>query len=356
MLLLQEVVRNKPQDARAPFYLGNFLYDRRRHREAIEVWEHAAELDPALPTVWRNLGFGYYNELHDTEKARSSFKQARVADPNDARILYEQDQLLKRTGETLERRLEILESHRHLVETRDDLSIELASLYNCAGSPALALDIVLVRHFQPWEGGEGQVLAQFVRANLLLGQQALRHTNPSEALEFFERAWNPPQSISEARHLLMNSSPIDYWLGVAYRENGLDEYSRSHFERAARNQTDFQQMQVQPISEMTYWNALALGALGRKDESWALFQKIYDYAIFLESRAPKIDYFATSLPAMLLFEEDLEERQNITVLFLKAQALLGFGRAEEGRELLEEVLALDHNHTGALDLQRSLEG
>ncbi len=356
MLLLEEVVRNHPQDARAPFYLGNFLYDRRRHREAIDLWERAAEHDPTLPTVWRNLGFGYYNELQDAEKARSAFERARVADPNDARILYEQDQLLKRTGETLQRRLAILESHQQIVETRDDLSIELASLYNCLGSPALALDIVLGRHFQPWEGGEGQVLAQFVRANLLLGQQALKQANPSEALRFFERASNPPQSISEARHLLMNRSAMDYWLGIAYQENGIKERSKAHFERAARSQADFQQMQIQPISEMTYWSALALGALGQRDESRALFQKIYDYAVSLASRAPKIDYFATSLPAMLLFEEDLDERQNITVLFLKAQALLGLDCVDEGRALLEEVLVHDHNHTGALDLQRSLEG
>jgi hypothetical protein len=59
---------------------------------------------------------------------------------------------------------------------------------------------------------------------------------------------------------------------------------------------------------------------------------------------------------MLLFEENLEERQNITALFLKAQALLGLGCAEVGCKLLEEVLARDNSHTGALDLHRSLEG
>ncbi|SEG72564.1 Tfp pilus assembly protein PilF [Bryocella elongata] len=356
MLLLQDVVRNQPQDARAPFYLGNFLYDRRRHREAIEVWEHAARLDSTLPTVWRNLGFGYYNELNDSEKARDAFERARAADPIDARILYEQDRLLKRTGGTLELRLATLESNLYLVERRDDLSIELASLYNSLDMPDQALEIVLGRRFQPWEGGEGQVLAQFVRANLLLGQRALKVEDAKEALGFFQRAWNPPQSISEARHLLMNLSAIDYWLGVAYRKNGLQAKSQAHFERAARNQGDFQQMQVQPISEMTYWSAMALEALARKNESQALFQKIYDYAVALASKAPKIDYFATSLPTMLLFEEDLEERQNITVLFLMAQSLLGLGRMDEARKLLGEVLSKDHSHTGALDLQRSLEG
>jgi hypothetical protein len=57
---------------------------------------------------------------------------------------------------------------------------------------------------------------------------------------------------------------------------------------------------------------------------------------------------------MLLFEEDLQARQDISVCFLKAQALLGLGKIEEGRALLQQVYQLDHAHTGAIDLLQSL--
>jgi hypothetical protein len=70
----------------------------------------------------------------------------------------------------------------------------------------------------------------------------------------------------------------------------------------------------------------------------------------LEQETPKIDYFATSLPTMLLFDEDLRKRQHITATFLRAQALIGLGKREEARTALDEVRRLDRSHAGARDL------
>jgi tetratricopeptide (TPR) repeat protein len=350
MLLLEEASRVNPRDARAQYYLGNLFYDRRRHDEAILRWETAATLDPDFPTVWRNLGFGYYNIRHDEEKAHQAFARARVLSPRDARILYEQDQLLKRTGEFPERRLAALEAVRQLVETRDDLSVELATLYNQMDRPEDALAVLLSRKFQPWEGGEGLALAQYVRAHLLLGQAALRNQLPQEAVEHFQAALHPPQCLSEGKHLLANHSSIDYWLGEAYQALGARATAEERWHRAASHNVDFQQMQVQAISDSNFWCALALEKLGQGENAATIFKKIYDYSVQLEQVTPKIDYFATSLPAMLLFDEDLHQRQQVLASFLRAQALLGLGEIERAVRLLQKVQGLDHNHAGAADL------
>jgi tetratricopeptide (TPR) repeat protein len=353
MVLLENAVSANPADARAPYYLGNFLYDRRRHEEGISMWERSTRLDPDFPTAWRNLGFGYYNVLRDTDRALIAFEKARSLAPQDARILYEQDQLLKRTGEDPARRLATLELHKELVEKRDDLSVELISLYNSAGCPEEALRLLLARHFQPWEGGEGMVLSQYVRANVLLAQRALTQDDAHAAIDHLHAATNPPHSLSEARHLLMNLSMIDYWLGVAHSTNGDNEKASVHWQKAAAQKGDFQQMQVQTVSETTYWGAMALRKLGREDEADALLRAILDHVAALEKQTPKIDYFATSLPAMLLFEEDLNERQAITALFLRAQALLGLGKKAEGIALLHQVQQKDPSHTGAIDMLKT---
>ena len=209
--------------------------------------------------------------------------------------------------------------------------------------------------FQPWEGGEGLVLTQYVRANLLLGQKALAERETSTAIRRFEAAWNLPHSISEAKHLLMNLSMIDYWLGVAHAINLDETTAKLHWERAARHRGDFQQMQVHSISDITYWSAQALVSLGRHEEARKIFKGIYDYSVDLEHQVPKIDYFATSLPTMLLFEEDLFRRQEISAKFLRAQALLGLEQTEQGLILLNEVRRLDENHAGAADLLAALE-
>ena len=59
LLILEAAIQADPADSRAHFYLGNLLYDKRRHEDAMEHWEAAAELDNGIATVWRNLGIGY---------------------------------------------------------------------------------------------------------------------------------------------------------------------------------------------------------------------------------------------------------------------------------------------------------
>jgi len=350
MKVLQAAIAANARDARAPYYLGNFLYDRRRHHDAIEQWQKAAELDPTFPTAWRNLGIAYYNVKHDEKRAREAFRRARIADPGDARILYEEDQLHKRLGDDPVERLARLETRRDLVALRDDLSVELAVLYNQVGRPADALALLLSRNFQPWEGGEGLVLGEYVRAQLLLGRDALAAGNADSAIEHFKAADHPPQSLNEARHLLANSSNIEFWLGEAWSAAGDAARATLHWQNAERQRGDFQQMQVRAVSEMTYWSAMALRRLGRKKEATSLFVSILDYATDLKRKTPKIDYFATSLPTMLLFEEDLQKRQHITATFLQAQALTGLGLDTEAQAALDEVQRLDRSHAGARDI------
>ncbi len=350
MTVLRAAIIANPEDARAPYYLGNFFYDRRRHRDAIEQWERAAKLERAFPTVWRNLGIAYFNVERDEQRAREAFRRARLADPNDARILYEEDQLRKRLGDDPHDRLTQLETDRALVALRDDLSVEVTALYNQVRKPADALALLLSRTFQPWEGGEGLVLGEYVRAQLLLGREALAAGDVPKAIEHFEAANCPPRNLNEARHLLANNSNIEFWLGEAWSAAGDAERAKMHWKKAERQRGDFQQMQVRAVSEMTFWSAMALRRLGRNEEAASLFVRILDYAAALEKETPKIDYFATSLPTLLLFEEDLQRRQHITATYLTAQALVGLGRKNEARAALDEVQRLDRSHPGARDL------
>ena len=184
MLVLEAAIAADPRDARALYYLGNLLYDRRRHEEAMCCWEDSARIDPDFSIVWRNLGIGYARD--NPRKAAACFNKALAANPKDARVLYERDQLWKRLGKTPKQRLAELERRMDLVNRRDDLSVELASLYNQTGRHQRALDVMLSRRFAPWEGGEGRALEQWMRAAKALGLSTD----------------DPPESLGEAPHPL----------------------------------------------------------------------------------------------------------------------------------------------------------
>jgi tetratricopeptide (TPR) repeat protein len=347
-------MRTNPQDAKAPYYLGNLLYDRRRHREAIAMWQRSAKVDPHFSIPWRNLGIGYFNILGNSAKARRAYDRALTANPNDARLLYERDQLWKRIGIPAPKRLRELERRRNLVDLRDDLTIELASLYNQTGNHQAALELLTHRDFQPWEGGEGAALGQFVRTHLSLGRIALDHRNPNSAIDHFQQALTVPHNLGEAKHLLANQNDIHYWLGVALEAAGRADEARCHWSTAAHFKGDFQNMSVRIFSEMTYYSALSLRKLGRQKAADTLLRRILAYAKELAGAEGKIDYFATSLPTMLLFDDDLKHRQQTTSLLIQAQARAGLGEKNKARTLLKQVLKRDPNHALAADLLTEL--
>ncbi len=348
--ILEAANRANPKSARAPYYLGNLLYDRRRHEEAIQLWERSAKLDPQFSVVRRNLGIGYFNILHKPAKARAAYDLAIKANPDDGRLLFERDQLWKRLGETPAKRLRELERRMDLVQLRDDLVIEICALYNQTGQHEKALALVSTRNFQPWEGGEGGPLGQWVRSHLMLGRQALRQRDATRASKHFSAALTAPPNLGEARHLLANQSDIHYWLGCALAELGEAKLAKQHWMIAATFKGDFQEMSVRAFSEMTYYSALAWEKLGQSAKAKKLFRQLLSYAQELQKTEAKIDYFATSLPTMLLFDDDIQFRRETAALFLQAQARLGFGEHERAKKLLRQVLQRDPNHALAEDI------
>lgn len=354
LVVLEAALRRNPDDARGHHYIGNWLVDRRRHEEAIAHWERSAALDASYSVVWRNLGIAYFNVHNDAAKARSSFERAVQANPKDARLRYERDQLYKRIGVSAASRLAELEASPELVMQRDDLTVELADLYNQTGQPHSAAALFRDRRFQPWEGGEGAVLGQYVRTQLALGRHAIEAGDGKRACALIEAALHPPENLGEAWHLLANRSNVYYWLGLACEARDDHTSARAWWTKAAETSGDFQQMSIRPFSEMTYYSAGALNRLGRPIEARQPLRALLRYARRLARTETPIDYFATSLPAMLLFSDDLAKRNSITALFLEAQAAIALGYSNRGYRLLNRVLQLDPSHANAADLAAEL--
>lgn len=354
ILILEAAIAADPDDARPPFYLGHLLYAKRRHHEAIKCWEAAVRLEPGNAVAWRCLGIGYLNILNKPLKARTAFERAVAAAPDDARLLYERDQLWKRLGVAPTKRLQTLKTRPDLVARRDDLTLELCALLNQNDQPETARALLQARKFQPWEGGEGVALGQHTRTHLKLGHQAMKRGDCHAALELFEHALSAPQNLGEARHFLANRSDLLFWIGEARYAVGDKTGARKVWQAAATFRGDFQDMSVRAFSELTYFSALSWKRLGDEQAARNLLYDLLDYARKLEKRSAKIDYFATSLPTLLIFNDDLQARQTTNARFLQAQAWMGLGKKKKASTLLQEVLQRDPTHAMAADLLSEL--
>ncbi len=335
--VLQEAQELHPQDSKAPYYLGNLFYDKKRYREAIGQWEKSQTLNPAFSIVQRNLGLAYYNIETDPLKAQGAYRQAFKVNPQDARLLYELDQLEKRLGASPAERLERLERWQNLVEQRDDLYLEQITLRNQLGQYDRALELLERRHFHPWEGGEGKVPEQYVLAQLLRGQALLENGQPDAALAGFEAALQYPPNLGEGRHEVFTAeAPIYYHLGLAHLALDSEEKARENFRQAFNEH--------KPVLVNAYYQGLAAQALGLAEEARRSFEGLIATGQALLETPAKIDYFATSLPTFLIFEDDLGKRQACEGHYLIGLGYRGLGRAAKAIAEFKTVLELDPNH------------
>ncbi len=347
---LEAAMRLNPTDARAPYYLGNFWYAHRRYAEAIACWETARALDPAFPTTHRNLGLAYFNKLHDTGRARDAYERAFALNPDDARVLFELDQLDKRLNRSPDGRLERLEAYPALVERRDDLTIEYITLLNILGWYGEAYAALMGRRFHPWEGGEGKVVGQYVVSLVEGAKASLAEGQPAQAVEMLERATVYPHNLGEGKLPNAQENNITYYLGLAHAALGDRDRAQACFTKAAAGSSE-------PVSAMYYndqppdmifYQGLARKELGRDAEATALFQRLVNYGQAHLDDDVQMDYFAVSLPTFLVFDEDLNARNRVHCHYMMGLGYLGLGNLIEAERAFDAALALDANHQGAL--------
>ena len=352
--VLRAALSADARDGTAAALLGHWRYAARRYDEAIELWRLAVEVDPDDAVCWRNLGMASYNIEHDAEEATRCYERAVTAAPDDARLYYERDQLAKRVGEDPLVRLKRLRERVDLVMDRDDLITELAELHTQTGDAPGALDLVRGRDFQPWEGGEGQVLGAWERAHLVLARAAMREGEAGRAEGLMRAALEPPANLGEGPHQLANRSDLILVLGDALAAQGRVGEAEQAWTDAATFVGDFQEMSPQQYSEKGYYSAQAWRRLGHKDRARALLTGLDGYATELASTPATIDFFATSLPTLLLFTDDPQARRSTMALFLRAQAAAGLGDLVDAMGSLQAVLVREPNHGAAQDLLHEL--
>ena len=366
LLALQMALKLNSRDARAAYYLGNLWYDKRQVAEATALWERAQCADRAFPTVHRNLALVYFNKQHNPAKALKAMAKAFALDPADARVLFELDLLKKRAGVPPRKRLAFLAGHRRLVDEREDLLLEYVTLLNYFGRHEEALGILMARKFHPWEGGEGKVTGQYVlslveMAKTLLASsasggsiagpdaQAQTVVPARRALELLERARTYPLNLGEGKLHGAQENQLVYWLGVAHDTLGEREAARRCWEEAATG------MKVPSPAvyyndqnpDTIYYQGLALRKLGRRAAAKQRFETLVKFGRQHLRDRITIDYFAVSLPEFLVFDDDLDRRNQINCRYLMGLGYLGRGQLGQALRELTSVLRLDPAHLPA---------
>ncbi|MBV9105590.1 MAG: tetratricopeptide repeat protein [Verrucomicrobia bacterium] len=198
------------------------------------------------------------------------------------------------------------------------------------------------------------MLAQYRIAQVSLGRKALENGKAEVALEHFTKANQPPPNLGEDFRYLQSRSDLNYWKGRTLTMLGRQKEAEEAYAASANEAQDFKQMAVTSYSASTFCRGLWLPALERESEAYQLFSVLYQYGQQLRQLPGEIDCFATSLPNMLVFEDDSTPRNQVEGKFLQGLALLQLRDVAEAEACFREVLEFDPSHYEATDQLRAL--
>lgn len=349
MMALENALRLNPDDSKACYYLGNYWYANRQYDDAIACWEKSIALNETYATAFRNLSLAYYNKLQKHKESIPLLEKAFKLDTTDSRVLMELDQLYKIQNYSHKHRLALLEKHLDLVEQRDDLYLERITLYNQLGNYEKSATLIAARKFHPWEGGEGKVVYQFLLCHIQLAKAAIAEGRNEKALELLTNVEAYPINLGEGKLYGTQENDIHYLQGCAYAAMGLEEKAKEKFIQTTKGISEPVQaiFYNDPQPDKIFYQGLAWLKLGDKKKAKEIFEKLISFAAQHINDKIEIDYFAVSLPDLLVFDQDLSLKNKVHCEYLTGLGLLGLHKTEEAKIHFNKVLKENINHQGA---------
>lgn len=339
--VLQHAQDRNPGDSRAPYYLGNLLYDI-QPEEAIRAWEKSAELGEGYSVLHRNLGLAYARVLNDLPKAIASLERALELDPQASRLYFELDVLYEAGGISLEKRLAVLEKNHEVVLQRDDAIAREIELLVLVGQYDRAVRLLEDHHFHVWEGG-GRIHGVYVDAHLLCGLDYYGGKQYEKALSSFMKAAEYPDNLEVGRPLHGGRScQVEYFIGMAYEALGRNTESHDYYERSVSQQAG--------LSELSYYQALSLEKLGRVEEVKPIFTKLIELGQKRLEDTPDLDFFAK------FGEKQSAAKRKAQSLYLMGLGYSGRGETRAARKAFADAINLDNMHVWAQYYSKKLDG
>jgi len=157
-----------------------------------------------------------------------------------------------------------------------------------------------------------------------------------------------PHHLGEGKLYGAQENDFYYLLGVAYEQLGDMAKARECWEEATKGPQE-------PAAAMYYndakpdkifYQGLALLKLGRQGEANGRFYKLVNYGKQHIFEQQTMDYFAVSLPDLLIWEDSLDVKNRIHCLYMLALGYYGLADLEHAERYLAEVEKLDINHYG----------
>jgi tetratricopeptide (TPR) repeat protein len=335
--ILEEASSLNPADPRAPFYLGNLLFDL-QPESALRAWERSLALDDTYWLVHRNLGMAFDKVVHNPDLAIDHYLKAISLKPDDQRLLYELDLIYAAAREDPETRLELLQEHHGVIagnNVSDALSREVMLLVQL-GRYEEALKVLESNRFKQWEG-VSKAYNSYVDAHLFLGWRLMQGGDYREALEHMQAAGEFPSYMMVAKpYRGGRSAEVYYFTGTVYEAMGKKKMAADCYRSCVSERQNLS------LDENHYYRAMGLEKLGRHEEA----RQIFDGLVALGERrlqSTEADFFAK------FGERETAEDKLSDACYLVGLGCMGRGDKDRAVQMFSEAVRLNINHVWAAE-------
>jgi tetratricopeptide (TPR) repeat protein len=302
---LRAAIAADPADNVAPALLGAWYLNASRTADALATLTVAIELGSTDPVAWRNAALATVNTGGNVDVAAERLQRAQEFGPHDARLVFEADLLAELRSVSSAERLSALRAGKWAVDERDDVALRYVNLLLDEGDVNEALHIMLHRTFQPFEGGEGIAIAAYDRAVIAAARELLT-ADPEAAQHLLASGFNAPANLGEGRHPGVPLAERMVLWGDVLDRLGRGTEAIAVWQRVVDGPGHLA-VGPEEVSPATYWKGVAALRLGDTATAERAWHTLEVRATELEGERAHVDYFATSLPELLLFDLDTSE-------------------------------------------------
>jgi tetratricopeptide (TPR) repeat protein len=191
---------------------------------------------------------------------------------------------------------------------------------------------------------------QFLIAVMEKAKKALLAGDNEVALHLLDNLEYYPLNLGEGKLYGVQENDILYLQGCAYEALKQEEKATEKFTLATRGISEPVQaiFYNDPQPDKIFYQGLAWLKLGNTEKAHEIFNRLIHFGREHLNDKIKIDYFAVSLPDLLVFDQDLDIKNTIHCNYLMGLGFLGLGKTELVKSHLEKVLDKNINHQGAI--------
>jgi tetratricopeptide (TPR) repeat protein len=356
--VLRHAIQANAKDARAPYYLGNLLYDW-QPAEAAKLWEASLAIDPSLAMAHRNLGIAYAYRKPDPalDKAIAQLEQAVSAEHRYGRHFMELDELYESAGVAPAKRLAVLEKNQKVVGQSDGATAREVGLLVSMGKLDEAIQLLKGREFAVAEGANINVTDMWADAHVLRGRKQLAGKHPKEALADFEAALVIPTNLpSEGIETGTREPEVEYWMGTAYSALGDQAQAKKCWQKSSATKPEQRQPRRRASGSLSageiqsYYRALSLRQLGQTEQAATMLHSLVNTA----NQALQQD--SAKLNLSLSLDKLRAQRSALgTAHYAAGLGYLGLDEKQNAKKELDEALKVSPDNVGAQSALANLD-